>query len=262
MLVEVGITLAGFLVGAVVGITGVSGGALMTPVLVLIFGFAPQVAVGTDLIFAAATKSVGVVVHGFRSTIDWDIFRRLSLGSLPAALLTVIYLYQNNLPVVEQELIIRVVGLAIVVTSVGLMFRPTIYRLSRDTLIGESTAFNRLQGPFTVLAGAILGVMVSLTSIGAGTLGATFLVFLYPLRMKPATLVGTDIAHAIPLALVAGAGHLAIGNVDFALLRNLLIGSIPGIILGSLISTRAPDHLVRYALATILLLVGCKMLLR
>ena len=261
MSAELAINVTGFLVGTVVGITGVSGGALMTPILVLIFGLAPQIAVGTDLVFAAATKSVGVVVHGFHGTIDWNVFRRLSYGSLPAALVTVSFLYQNNLPVMNQDLIIHVVGLAIVVTSVGLLFRPTIYRLSRNPRIDESTAFNRLQGPFTVLAGAILGVMVTLTSIGAGTLGATFLVFLYPLRMKPATLVGTDIAHAIPLALVAGAGHLAIGNVDFTLLQNLLIGSIPGIILGSLISTRTPDHLIRYALAIILLLVGVKMLL-
>jgi hypothetical protein len=252
---------AGFLVGIVVGVTGVGGGALMTPILVLIFGFAPQTAVGTDLIFAAVTKSAGWVVHGFRGTVDWEVFRRLSCGSLPAALLTVSYLYHNESPVMEQEFIIHMVGIAILITSVGLIVKPLIHRLGLVKRIDSPMAFKRLQLLFTVLGGAILGVLVSLTSIGAGALGATMLIYLYPLRMKPASLVGTDIAHAIPLALVAGAGHLAIGNVDFTLLRNLLIGSIPGIILGSLISTKAPDHLVRYALATILLLVGSKMLL-
>jgi uncharacterized membrane protein YfcA len=251
---------AGFLVGIVVGITGVGGGALMTPILVLLFGFAPQTAVGTDLIFAAVTKSAGWVVHGFRGTVDWQVFRRLSCGSLPAALLTVSYLYHSKSPVMKHELIVSMVGLAIVITSVGLLIKPIIHRIGLGTM-NHPTAFKRLQAPLTVLAGVILGVLVSLTSIGAGALGATMLIYLYPLRMKPASLVGTDIAHAIPLALVAGAGHLAIGNVDFILLRNLLIGSVPGIILGSLISTKAPDHLVRYALATILLLVGGKMLL-
>ena len=252
---------AGFLVGVVVGMTGVGGGALMTPILVLIFGFAPQTAVGTDLIFAAVTKSAGWVVHGFRGTVDWQIFRRLSCGSLPAALLTVSYLYYNPSPVMKEGLIIHMVGIAIVITAIGLLIKPLLHRIGRGRRIGNPELFKRLQGPFTVLAGAILGVLVALTSIGAGALGATMLLYLYPLRLKPATLVGTDIAHAIPLALVAGAGHLAIGNVDFTLLRNLLLGSIPGIILGSLLSSRAPDHLVRYALATVLLLVGCKMVL-
>lgn len=253
--------IAGFLVGVVVGMTGVGGGALMTPVLVLIFGFAPQTAVGTDLIFAAVTKSAGWVVHGLRGTVDWQVFRRLCCGSLPAALLTVCYLFNNRSPVAKDGLIVHMVGLAIVITASGLLAKPLIHRLGLGRRLGSPEKFLRLQALCTILAGAILGTLVALTSIGAGALGATMLLYLYPLRMKPATLIGTDIAHAIPLALVAGAGHLAIGNVDFILLRNLLIGSIPGIILGSLLSTRAPDHLVRYALATVLLLVGSKMIL-
>lgn len=252
---------AGFLVGIVVGVTGVGGGALMTPILVLLFGFAPQTAVGTDLIFAATTKSAGWIVHGFRGTVDWQVFRRLSCGSLPAALLTVSYLYYSKSPVMKHDFIVSMVGVAIVITAIGLIIKPLIHRIGRGTRLDNPTAFKRLQAPFTILAGAILGVLVSLTSIGAGALGATMLIYLYPLRMKPATLVGTDIAHAIPLAMVAGVGHLAIGNVDFILLRNLLIGSIPGIIFGSLLSTKAPDHLIRYALAVVLLLVGGKMLL-
>lgn len=253
--------LAGFLVGVVVGITGVGGGALMTPILVMIFGYSPATAVGTDLLFAAITKSCGWVVHGFRGTVDWQVFRRLSYGSLPAALLTVVFLYGSKSPVGRDSLIITLVGCAIVVTAVGLVVKPLLHRLARDKRIGDPTRFKKFQAPFTIVAGVILGVLVSLTSIGAGALGATMLIYLYPLRMKPATLVGTDIAHAIPLALIAGAGHLAIGNVDFTILRNLLLGSVPGIILGSFIATKAPDHLIRNALAGILLLVGLKMIL-
>lgn len=252
---------AGFLVGAVVGVTGVGGGALMTPILVLVFGYSPQMAVGTDLIFAATTKTAGWAVHGYRGNVDWQVFRRLAYGSLPAALLTVTFLYFYKSPIGKDSLIVTMVGIAILVTSVGMILKPWIYRMGQNFRIGDPTVFIRWQPAGTVLAGAILGVLVSLTSIGAGALGATMLIYLYPLRMKPATLVGTDIAHAIPLAIVAGAGHLAIGNVDFIILRNLLIGSIPGIILGSYLGSKAPDHYVRYALAIILLLVGLKMLL-
>lgn len=252
---------AGFLVGIVVGVTGVGGGALMTPILVLVFGYSPQAAVGTDLIFAATTKTAGWAVHGYRGTVDWQVFRRLCCGSLPAALLTVIFLYFYPSPVGKDSIIISMVGLAIMVTAAGLILKPLIYRMGERWRLGDPVVFKKWQPAGTVLAGAILGVLVSLTSIGAGALGATMLIYLYPLRMKPATLVGTDIAHAIPLALVAGMGHLAIGNVDFLLLRNLLLGSIPGIILGSLIATKAPDNLVRYALALLLLFVGGKMFL-
>lgn len=241
--------------------TGVGGGALMTPILVMLFGFSPQTAVGTDLIFAAVTKTVGWAVHGSRGTVDWQVFRRLSYGSLPAALATVVFLFFYQSPVGKDSIIITMVGAAIVVTSVGLVLKPMIYRMGRELRIGDPEHFKVWQPPLTVVAGVILGVLVSLTSIGAGALGATMLIYLYPLRMKPATLVGTDIAHAIPLAIVAGAGHLAIGNVDFVVLRNLLLGSIPGILIGSYLATKAPDQFMRYLLAIILFLVGIKMLL-
>ena len=151
---------AGFLVGVVVGMTGVGGGALMTPILVLIFGFAPQTAVGTDLIFAAVTKSAGWVVHGFRGTVDWQIFRRLSCGSLPAALLTVSYLYYNHSPVMKEGLIIHMVGIAIVITAIGLLIKPLLHRIGRGRRIGNPELFKRLQGPFTVLDVEIVCVLV------------------------------------------------------------------------------------------------------
>ena len=262
MLPELLITMGGFVVGTLVGISGVGGGALMTPLLVLSFGIAPQIAVGTDLIFAAVTKTAGLLVHGLCGSVDWQVFRRLSWGSLPAALLTLGYLKQYRSPVMEQELITHVIGVALIVTSAALLCRPFLHQFGGRRRADLPPAFKRLQGPCTVLAGAVVGMLVSLTSIGAGTLGATLMVFLYPARLKPAALVGTDIAHAIPLAFLAGAGHLAIGNVDFSLLGFLLIGSLPGIILGSLISTKAPERLIRVVLAIILALVGARMLFK
>lgn len=250
---------AGLFVGIIVGMTGVGGGALMTPILILFFGYAPSTAVGTDLLFATCTKTAGIVVHGFRGTIDWQVFRRLSLGSLPAAFVTVLYLYFWKSPVGKNGMLTTMIGAAIVLTSIGLFLKPILFSIGRNLRVSNPERFKHLQLPLTIVAGAILGVLVSLTSIGAGALGATMLIYLYPFRMKPAKLVGTDIAHAIPLALVAGLGHLAIGNVNFTILRNLLIGSIPGIVLGSYLASRCPDTVVRQALALILLLVGIKM---
>jgi uncharacterized membrane protein YfcA len=252
--------IAGLLVGIIVGMTGVGGGALMTPILVLVFGSAPQTAVGTDLLFATLTKSAGFMVHGFRGTVDWQVFRRLSLGSLPAAALTVTFLYFYKSAIGKGSIIFPLIGIAIVITAVGLVFKPVILSFGKKLRIADPEHFKSMQLPLTILSGIVLGVLVSLTSIGAGAIGATMLIYLYPLRMKPATLVGTDIAHAIPLALVAGLGHLMIGNVDFIILRNLLLGSVPGIIIGSHLASKAPDHIVRTTLAAILLLVGIKML--
>lgn len=252
---------AGLLVGVIVGMTGVGGGALMTPILVLLFGCAPQTAVGTDLLFATLTKMAGVYMHGSRGTIDWQVVRRLSLGSLPAALATVVFLYLSRTAFAKSSFLVPLIGAAIVVTAVGLIAKPLLFRVGRTFRLSDPDRFKQLQPPLTVAAGAIIGCLVALTSIGAGALGAVILIYLYPLRMKPAKLVGTDIAHAIPLALVAGLGHLAIGNVDFIMLRNLLLGSVPGILLGSFLASRAPDTVIRSALALILLVVGAKMLL-
>jgi hypothetical protein len=254
--------LSGFGVGVIVGLTGIGGGALMTPVLVLLFGVAPHTAVGTDLLFACVTKVFGVLVHGRRGTVDWQVVRRLAAGSLPAALAVVLFLAYYGTSEGRSEVILTGVGCALVLTAGGLFFRKRLQEVGKSLRSRAPSKFKRLQPPLTVLAGAIVGALVALTSVGAGALGTVALVYLYPFRLTAAKLVGTDLAHAIPLALVAGAGHLMLGHTDFALLANLLLGSIPGILLGSTMSARAPEAVIRNAMAVVLLLVAGKLLMR
>ena len=261
-MLDLATTLSGFGVGVIVGLTGIGGGALMTPVLVLIFGVAPQTAVGTDLLFACITKVFGVLVHGRRGTVDWQVVRRLASGSLPAALTTVLLLAHHGNSEARNEVILTGVGIALVLTAIGLLFRRRLQEVGKSLRSRAPSKFKRAQPSLTVLAGAIVGLLVALTSVGAGALGTVALVYLYPFRLNAAKLVGTDLAHAIPLALVAGAGHLMLGHTDFGLLANLLLGSIPGILLGSALSTRAPEALIRNAMASVLLVVAAKMLLR
>lgn len=254
-------TVAGFIVGLLVGLTGVGGGALMTPILVLLLGVAPQTAVGTDLLYAAITKSFGSWVHGSKGAIDWVVLRRLASGSIPAALLT-LWLLSTHKPDPElQHLIMRGLGLALALTSLSVLFRTQLHRLGQHLRTEKPIEFKRYQGALTVLAGLILGVLVTLTSVGAGALGVVMLVYLYPYRLTPTRLVATDIAHAIPLTLIAGLGHSAIGSIDWPLLGMLLLGSVPGVIIGSHASHRIDGKWVRQLLAVILLMTGGKLLL-
>jgi uncharacterized membrane protein YfcA len=254
-------TIAGLLVGIVVGATGVGGGALMTPVLVLLFGVAPQTAVGTDLLFAASTKIFGTAVHHRQGTVDWPIVRRLALGSLPAAAATLAWMTLTATSQVRDGFLIRLVAIALLITAVGILSKDWLQRLGREGHAGVMAWLGRSQAMLTVLAGVILGILVTLTSIGAGALGTVMLVYLYPVRLPPQRLVGTDLAHAIPLTIIAGLGHLMMGNVNPTLLANLLLGSIPGVLVGSWISTRAPMQWVRVGLAIILAAVASKMML-
>lgn len=237
-------SLAGCFVGLLVGMTGVGGGALMTPLLVLIFGVVPTTAVGTDLWFAAITKLAGGVVHGRSGTVDWEVFKRLCLGSSPAAVITLVALNVLGTGRIGG-ILVQALGGVLILTAVAMLFKRVFHALGQRLRTRLPQDFKRAQPALTVAAGAILGVLVSLTSIGAGALGAVMLLYLYPFRMKPMRLVGTDIVHAIPLTVVAGTGHLMMGNVDFGLLGSLLVGSIPGIVVGSLVSTRAPEGLLR-----------------
>jgi uncharacterized protein len=250
---------AGALVGVVVGISGVGGGSLMTPILVLMFGVAPQTAVGTDLLVASVTKTFGVAVHQNHGTVDWGIVRRLAIGSIPAAAATLAWMHYSEAHQVKSGFIITAVAIALIITSLGMVLKDWLHRVGRSLRVTDEGYFKHLQRPVTVLAGVMLGVLVTLTSIGAGALGTVMLVYLYPMRLTPSKLVGTDLAHAIPLALIAGLGHLSLGNVNYALMGNLLLGSIPGVLLGSLISTRAPMRFIRYAIAIVLGAVALKM---
>ena len=240
-----------------VGLTGVGGGSLMTPVLVLAFGFHPATAVGTDLLYASATKLVGTGVHGWRGTVDWRIVRRLASGSLPATIATIALLNLANAHSAHVDRVISVVlGIALVLTGIGTLFRTRIvaWLSHRIGVVGDGRT-----GELTVLLGAALGLLVTLTSVGAGALGMTALLVLYP-KLPIARLVGTDIAHAVPLTLVAGLGHLMLGTVDGSLLVSLLIGSIPGVIAGSFIASRVSDRVLTPILAVTLAVVGLKLI--
>lgn len=248
--------IAGLLVGILVGLTGVGGGSLMTPLLVLMFGVNAKTAVGTDLLYAAMTKMVGSTVHGWRDTVDWPIFRRLAMGSIPAAVLSVIVLQSvGRIGNSAEHIIIMFLGAMLVVTAFAALFQRRLMMFARrHDGPGEARALLP-----TVALGAFIGVAVSISSVGAGAIGVTALLMLYP-HLPVSRIVGTDIIHAVPLALVAGFGHWLYGDVDPELLVNLLVGSVPGVIIGSLLSTRAPDHLLRPALASVLLISGIKLL--
>ncbi|PZU06860.1 sulfite exporter TauE/SafE family protein [Sphingomonas sp.] len=250
-------SIAGVAVGLLVGLTGVGGGSLMTPLLVLAFGFHPATAVGTDLLYASATKSVGTAVHGFSGSVDWKIVRRLALGSVPATLVTLGLLAFIGTRVGGTEhLITFVLGLALIATAIAMIFRGRIVARYADRIDALGDGQVRT---LTIILGGMLGVLVALSSVGAGALGMTALLVLYP-KLPTSRLVGSDIAHAVPLTLVAGMGHWAMGSVNFGLLLSLLIGSIPGIIVGSLLSTRIPDRALRAVLAGTLAVVGGKLL--
>lgn len=252
---EFGYILAGFVVGFLVGLTGVGGGSLMTPILLLIYNIKPAVAVGTDLLYASVTKSVGIFAHGKLGNIDWRIVKRLALGSVPASVLTLWALHSMDLQSGNVVTTIKFwLGIALIVTSAAVLLRNKLMSLvAKDEWIPA-----RFVPGATVALGVILGGLVTLTSVGAGALGVTALILLYP-KEKITTIVGSDIAHAVPLTLVAGLGHASLGTIDYSLLGTLLIGSIPGIYLGSHMSSRVAEHWVRIALSMILIYVGFKL---
>lgn len=242
---------AGLLVGLLVGLTGVGGGSLMTPLLILLFGVHPVTAVGSDLLQASITKSVGSLVHGLSGTIEWRITGLLACGSVPASALTILLLSQRSEPGTSQ-FISFLLGILVIVTAVALLFRGKLLAFSASHAAGVAS---RRATQLTVVAGIVLGVLVTLTSVGAGALGVVVLAFLYP-RLPTARIVAADIAHAVPLTLLAGMGHWWLGTVDWGLISKLLMGSIPGIVAGSIIATRVPEMMLRPILAVVLLLVG------
>ena len=250
---------SGFGVGLLVGMTGVGGGSLMTPLLILLFGIHPSTAVGTDLLYAAATKAGGSVVHGLARSVHWPAVIRLACGSIPASILTMVVIWQLDLnPASQRSLVNLVLCFALLLTAVSLIFRKSIldrYR-TRMERVEETTIVIA-----TVVTGALLGVLVSISSVGAGAVGVTALLLLYP-RLPMASIVGSDIAHAVPLTLVAGAGHWMLGEVDWQLMGVLLMGSLPGIVIGSYSAVRVPQAVLRVTLAVILLVVAGKMALQ
>lgn len=254
-----GFVIAGLVVGFIVGMTGVGGGSLMTPIL-LWFGVNPAAAVGTDLLYAAVTKAGGVWVHQKNRNIDWSITGWLALGSLPAAALTLWFLQwlqgdQDALnAVIKQSL-----GLVLVLTALAVLFKRRLLAVASRLSGARPPMSQRSLNALTVIVGVVLGAMVTLTSIGAGALGTVALFFLYPLLVTR-RLVGTEIAHAVPLTLVAGLGHAGMGNMDWTILAYLLVGSLPGIYFGSHLSGRVSDEVLRPCLAIMLAAIGYKLI--
>ena len=251
--------LAGAFTGFVVGLTGVGGGALMTPILLLLFGIAPQTAIATDLWFAAITKIAAMQVHKRGAGVDWQVVRRLWMGSLPVAMIVVALVAFGN-TVGNMQWLTKSVGVVVLITAFGLLLSPKLRSLARDRRVKQPEHFKKFQPAWTIAAGALLGLLVALTSVGAGALGTVLLLVLYPLRMTTHKLVATDIAHAIPLALIAGTGYLLAGMVDGRMLISLLCGSIPATIVGSLLARRFSSRWLQVALAVVLLAVAVKTL--
>lgn len=249
--------ISGFAVGMLVGLTGVGGGSLMTPLLTLMFGVSPTVAVGTDLAFASATKTAGTFAHRFRGTVHWDIVRRLCYGALPAAIIAAVALkYFGALDKEIGQIIRYSIAGSVLLTVVALLFR------SRMQAWVIAHPEKQLQGArltaVTIMVGAVLGALVTISSIGAGAIGATILVLLYP-RLSPAEIAGTDIAYAVPLTAIAAFGHWWLGSINWELLMALLLGSVPGITIGSLAAKAVPEKVLRALLATTLTGVAAKL---
>jgi len=250
---------SGFGVGLLVGLTGVGGGSLMTPVLILVFGVQTTTAVGTDLLYAAATKGAGTLSRGLAKTVDWKITARLACGSVPGTVLTITALYLLNVHGnVSPRPLNIILGVTLLVSAGGMLFLRHLRWLTVRHPPGSVAA--RFIVPGTLLAGFILGVLVTLTSVGAGALGMIVLVLLYT-DTPIDRLVGSDIAHAVPLTLIAGCGQWLLGSVNWLLVATLLLGSVPGIVLGSHFSSRLPERITRSAVAAILLVVGTRMLM-
>ncbi len=254
---ELGYALSGLLVGFIVGLTGVGGGSLMTPMLVMIFGVPPATAVGTDLLYACFTKATGVWVHARRGNVEWKLVGWLAAGSIPAALVALVALH--TIGVDSQRvggLITGSLGIALILTALAILFKERLQGVGRHG-VGKEWREHHIV-PATIATGAVIGGFVALSSVGAGAIGVAALFWLFPL-LPASRIVGSDIAHAVPLTAVAGLGHFYMGTVDWHLLGNLLIGSLPGIYLGSHLSGRIAERWLRPALASMLVLVGGKL---
>jgi uncharacterized protein len=249
-------TLAGLVIGSIIGMTGVGGGSLMTPFLIR-YGVNPVIAVGTDLIYASITKSGAVWSHHRRGNVKWHIVGRLAAGSIPAAVISLLVLNWLDLDIKRQEAIITsVLGVSLILSSSMLLFGGA---LRQSSLAERAAVFRKLHRgwgrPVIVCAGVVIGILVTLSSVGAGALGGAVLVTLYP-RMAAASIVAIDLAHAVLLTTVSGIGHLFSGSVDFVLLVSLLLGSLPGVWIGTRIGTYLPDFVLRRILGALLLVLG------
>lgn len=252
---------AGFLVGSLVGVTGVGGGSMMTPVLMLFFGQSPAVAVGTDLLFAATTKLVATASYGFSRRVDWPVVGRLLLGSVPGAVAVVSALWlTRHVPNAADSITSRALAIILAFAAAGMLLHSPLQRLGLKLTAKALVHVESHKILLTALAGLVLGVAVTLTSVGAGALGVVMLLALYPLRLTPERLVATDIAHALPVTLIAGLGHVLLGHVNFNVLAAMLLGSIPGVLIASRLTLRLPARVIRTLIAVMLGTISERML--
>lgn len=261
-----GFSLAGLVVGTAVGATGVGGGSLMTPILILFYGISPAVAVGTDLLYAAISKAFGVMLHRRRGTVDWRIVGRMAAGSVPAALLTLVFLRQQTPgPELDQMIKLVLAGAIVVTAAFTLVQEPLMRALRRLPDVAEPATpdawLDRWQTPLTVICGLLVGALVTISSVGAGVIGMMMLLLLYP-RHAPIRLVGADLAHAVIITSIAGLGHAGLGTVNYPMLGYLLIGAIPGIWLGTRMAFRLDDRSLKRTISALLVFIGCTMAIK
>lgn len=259
---DIGLTIAGLIVGSIVGATGVGGGALMTPILILGFGVKPALAVGTDLLYACITKSFGVWLHRTKGTVNWRIVGLLALGSLPACLGSLYVMNQMGEEGIKFSVITKTLAVMIIITGSFTVFKTLIKKAAvNDAVPAIHWTHGRAREPLVVFLGAVVGVTVTLSSVGAGAIVATLLILLYP-RLSTVSIVGTDIAYAIPLTLVAGLGHAGSGNVDWHMLGFMLMGSIPGIYIGTKFGFKVNEKVLRTILGSMLVFIGILLLFK
>lgn len=259
---DIGLAIAGLIVGSIVGATGVGGGALMTPILILGFGVKPALAVGTDLLYACITKGFGVWLHRTKGTVNWRIVGLLALGSLPSCLATLYVMHQLGENGLKFSLITKTLAVMIIITGSFTVFKTLWKKVAQQEDVAVvHWAHGRAREPLVVILGALVGVTVTLSSVGAGAIVATLLILLYP-RLSTVSIVGTDIAYAIPLALVAGLGHASSGNVDWHMLGFMLMGSLPGMYLGTKFGFRVNEKVLRTVLGSMLVFIGILLLFK
>lgn len=258
---DFGFSVAGLFVGIAVGATGVGGGSLMTPILIMFYGINPAIAVGTDLLYASASKSFGVLLHGRNGSLDWRIVRWMALGSVPATLLTLLFLHNFPKGPGLDNLIKLTLAIAIIVTATFALFQDQLMRLikrgNNNKVIVELSEGRQFQ--LTVLSGILIGALVTISSVGAGVIGMMLLLLIYP-KKAPISLVGSDLAHAVIITAIAGAGHASLGTVNYTLLGYLLLGALPGIWIGSKIGFNLPEKLLKRVIAGFLIFIGGTMI--
>jgi uncharacterized membrane protein YfcA len=253
---------AGALVGTFIGFTGVGGGSLMTPILMLLFGQSPAVAVGTDLAFSATTKLLATASFGSSRRIDWPIVGRLAIGSVPGAAAVVLWFwFTRQTPGIIEQVISRGLAVVLVAAAIALLLQSSLRRWGLKITSAWVRRSERYTLPMTIVTGAVLGVGVALTSVGAGALGVVVLLALYPLRLSGDRLVATDIAHALPVTLIAAGGHLMLGHIDMRVLVFMLCGSLPAVFIASRTALRIPPQLTNKLIAIMLAVVSERLLL-